>query len=96
MLLDIINSPQVRNPIASSFQNNVIPYCKEAFNTYCQNKISQHELNWYSLLISLMFFITSIGIITLLEQFGYITENTSAIIFVVCLIITFGLYFVLK
>jgi hypothetical protein len=96
MLSDILNNPEVRDPIATAFQGTVIPWCKDKINTYCHNTISQHELNWYALLIALMFFICSIGVITLLEQMGYITENTSAIIFVVCLIITMLLYFVLK
>lgn len=96
MLSEILNSPEIRNPIASACQNNLVPWCKNNINTYCQNKLSEHTVNFYSLLIALMFFITAIGIITLLEQLGYITENTSAIIFVVSLVITMVLYFVLK
>jgi hypothetical protein len=98
MLSEILNLPEIRNPIASTCQNTLVPWCKDAFNTYCQNKLNEQvqTVNFYALLVSLLFFITAIGIITLLEQFGYFTENSSAIVFVVCLIITMVLYFVLK
>lgn len=96
MLSELINRPEVRDPIANACQTSLVPWVKDTVNTYCQNKLSQHEINFYSLLVALLFFITAIGIITLLEQLGYISQNTSAIIFIVSLIMTMVLYFVLK
>lgn len=92
MLASIVNHPSVRG----TCQNVIVPWCQNKVNDVCTKKMAEHTLNWYALIVALMFFVTMIGIITLLEQFKYINETTSGILFVIDIIVTITLYFLLN